>query len=430
MTNKKNEIIIHEENKDSMSLPIIQWEGQRVITLQQVAEVHGILLKTVQKAFQRYVKTKFIQGVHYFEFNGKTGREALLNANSDNLSPLKKSFGNALRWSRVCLTERGYLRLCKVLTDDLSWDVQEQLINCYFRMKEMQNNGENPFDIAIKGIKEIQKKCAELETEQKLQYDNIADAMEDVDKDFEAINKTLSRHDQFIKSQKMKKSTSVIVSDIVTPKFNKIKNELRDLKDHQKSEHLNLRVSNSLKALIESGAVRDVLMPLIREEIQHMNPDVAHTIDVTPKIQSMTNVDEFAANMPVLKSVFADSPLADVMEKPFNDIPTCKGIARYLGIYSRKGNPHYSMVSQIMRIIGMDKEKDYNNYIEDEKATHYYLSEHGIRRIVNWWKQNKDNCRKEYDTDGRLVRIFAFRHEYCNFYVYMKEEAEEAVAAE
>lgn len=62
MTNQKNEIIIHEENKDSMSLPVIQWEGQRVITLQQVAEVHGILLKTVQKAFQRYVKTKFIQG--------------------------------------------------------------------------------------------------------------------------------------------------------------------------------------------------------------------------------------------------------------------------------------------------------------------------------------------------------------------------------
>lgn len=34
MTNQKNEIIIHEENKDSMSLPVIQWEGQRVITLQ------------------------------------------------------------------------------------------------------------------------------------------------------------------------------------------------------------------------------------------------------------------------------------------------------------------------------------------------------------------------------------------------------------
>lgn len=428
MTNRKNEIIIHEENKDSMSLPVIQWEGQRVVTLQQVAEVHGIEFESVRKSFKRNEKTRFTPGVHYFEFIGKNGRKALLDANLDCQSKLEKSFGKALRWTRICLTEHGYLRLCKIMTDDLSWDVQEQLINCYFRMKEMQNNEENPFDIAIKGIKEIQKKCAELEAEQKLQYDNITDAMEDVDKDFATINKTLSLHDQFIRSQKMKKSTSMIVSDIVTPKFNKIKNELRDLKDHQKSEHLNLRVSNSLKALIESGAVRDVLMQLIREEIQRTNPDAVHTIDVTPKIQSMTNVDEFAANMPVLKKVFADSPLADVMEKPFNDIPTCKGVARYLGIYSRKGNPHYSMVSKIMRIIGMNKAKDYDNYIEDEKATHYYLSERGIRRIVNWWKQNKDNCRKEYDTDGRLVRIFTFKNEYCNFYVYMKEEAEEAVA--
>ncbi|WP_337799133.1 ORF6N domain-containing protein [Acidaminococcus timonensis] len=427
MTHKKNEIIIHEENKDAMSLPVIQWKGQRVITLQEIAMVHGVPLNTVQVDFNRNRCKRFVEGEHYFKFEGRKGREALIDANNDSKSLLEHMFGNALRWVRICLTEHGYLRLCKILTDDISWDVQEQLINCYFRMKDMQANG-NPFDIAIKGIKEIKKKCDELEAEQKLQYDNIADAMEDVDKDFEEINKTLLRHDQFIKSQKMKKSTSIIVSDIVTPKFNKIKNELRDLKDHQKSEHLNLRVSNSLKALIESGAVRDVLMPLIREEIQHMNPDAVHTINVTPKIQSMTNVDEFAANMPVLKKVFADSPLADVMEKPFNDIPTCKGVARYLGIYSRKGNPHYSMVSKIMRIIGMDKEKDYNNYIEDEKATHYYLSEHGIRRITNWWKQNKDNCRKEYDTDGRLVRIFAFRNEYCNFYVYMEEEAEEAVA--
>lgn len=430
MTNKKNEIIIHEENKDSMSLPVIQWEGQCVITLQQVAEVHRIEFESVRRSFKNNQNKRFTPGVHYFEFVGKNGRNSLLDANMECRSKLEKSFGKALRWTRICLTEHGYLRLCKIMTDDLSWDVQEQLINCYFRMKEMQSNSENPFDVAIKGIKEIQKKCAELEAEQKLQYDNIADAMEDVDKDFEAINKTLSRHDRFIKSQKMKKSTSMIVSDFVTPKLDKIKNELNNIKEHQKSEHLNLRVSNSLKALIESGAVRDVLMQLIREEIQRTNPDAVHTIDVTPKIQSMTNVDEFAANMPVLKKVFADSPLADVMEKPFNDIPTCKGVARYLGIYSRKGNPHYSMVSQIMRVIGMDKDKDYNNYIEDEKATHYYLSEHGIRRIVNWWKQNKDNCRKEYDTDGRLVRIFAFRHEYCNFYIYMKEEAEEAAAAE
>lgn len=152
MTNKKNEIIIHEENKDAMSLPVIQWKGQRVITLQEIAMVHGVPLNTVQVDFNRNRCKRFVEGEHYFKFEGRKGREALIDANNDSKSLLEHMFGNALRWVRICLTEHGYLRLCKILTDDISWDVQEQLINCYFRMKDMQANG-NPFDIAIKGIR-------------------------------------------------------------------------------------------------------------------------------------------------------------------------------------------------------------------------------------------------------------------------------------
>ena len=36
----------------------------------------------------------------------------------------------------VLITESGYLMLVKSFTDDLSWDVQRELVKCYFRVKE------------------------------------------------------------------------------------------------------------------------------------------------------------------------------------------------------------------------------------------------------------------------------------------------------
>jgi len=35
----------------------------------------------------------------------------------------------------IVVTERGYLLLAKSLTDEKAWDVQERLIDCYFRAK-------------------------------------------------------------------------------------------------------------------------------------------------------------------------------------------------------------------------------------------------------------------------------------------------------
>ena len=38
----------------------------------------------------------------------------------------------------VLFTESGYMMLVKTFTDDLSWDIQRQLVKTYFRFKETQ----------------------------------------------------------------------------------------------------------------------------------------------------------------------------------------------------------------------------------------------------------------------------------------------------
>lgn len=132
-------VTIQEANGGVVNITPIQWQGQRIMTLQQVAQVHKMPLNSVQIDFNRHKNQRFVQDVHYFSFVGREARKALLDANTDNLSVLKKSFGHATRWLRIGLTEAGYMRLCKIMTDDMSWDVQEQLIQSYFRLKKIES---------------------------------------------------------------------------------------------------------------------------------------------------------------------------------------------------------------------------------------------------------------------------------------------------
>lgn len=42
----------------------------------------------------------------------------------------------------ILLTESGHLMLVKTFTDDLSWEVQRQLVNSYFKVKELKQDQE------------------------------------------------------------------------------------------------------------------------------------------------------------------------------------------------------------------------------------------------------------------------------------------------
>jgi hypothetical protein len=95
--------------------------GERVVTLAEVDDVHGRPRGTAGRNFRQH-RARFIEGRHYFEVRGDEIRRA----------------GGRLHGSEasVYLTERGYLMLVKAFHDDLAWQVQEQLIDGYFRARE------------------------------------------------------------------------------------------------------------------------------------------------------------------------------------------------------------------------------------------------------------------------------------------------------
>ena len=120
-----NEVITIENTE----MKIREYNGQRVVTLKDIDMVHGKKSDTAKKSFQKH-KKHFIPGTDYYEMTRKEFGE--------RYSPNEKVAGNP-NLKTYLFTESGYLMIVKVFTDELAWNVQRQLVNAYFRVKEEQS---------------------------------------------------------------------------------------------------------------------------------------------------------------------------------------------------------------------------------------------------------------------------------------------------
>ena len=107
-------------------LPIVEYQGQRVVTLAMIDQVHQRPEGTARRNFNTN-KDRLIEGEDYF-----------------------KVCADEIRMHKICsisakshedvtlLPESGYLMLVKSFTDDLAWQVQRQLVKGYFKAKTAQ----------------------------------------------------------------------------------------------------------------------------------------------------------------------------------------------------------------------------------------------------------------------------------------------------
>jgi len=106
----------------------LEYKGQPVVTLKMIDDIHGTTGSRMQ--FSRN-KKHFEINVDFFVTNSYEAADMGFRApNGINL-----------------ITESGYLKLVKTFTDDLAWQVQGQLVECYFRVKhEIQQTPPIPSD--------------------------------------------------------------------------------------------------------------------------------------------------------------------------------------------------------------------------------------------------------------------------------------------
>lgn len=108
-------------NKNSIERKL--YNNQPVVTFKDIDLVHERVSGTARRNFYKNQKY-FIENEDYYLVTVENAK--CTNFVHSNLPPKGQYF----------FTESGYLMLVKSFTDDLAWQVQRQLVNSYFRLKE------------------------------------------------------------------------------------------------------------------------------------------------------------------------------------------------------------------------------------------------------------------------------------------------------
>ena len=129
---------------------IKEYKGQRVVTFRDIDTLHKRPNGTARKRFNDNRKY-FIENVDYFIINQPSEIRTL---------GFERPQGGLPEFI-ILITETGYLILVKSFRDELSWAVQRQLVNTYFRSKQLQQYNINQSEI-IMAVKKLYENNYEL----------------------------------------------------------------------------------------------------------------------------------------------------------------------------------------------------------------------------------------------------------------------------
>lgn len=136
---------------NNTNLTIKEYNNQRIVTFEDVDNIHQRPKGTTKRNF-RQNNHRLIEGTDYV---------ILKHSQKDEIRTLVIPNRGI-----TVLTETGYMMVVKSFTDDLSWQVQRQLVNTYFKMKEHSKQNEiapipqneiQSLDILEMMIKEMKK---------------------------------------------------------------------------------------------------------------------------------------------------------------------------------------------------------------------------------------------------------------------------------
>lgn len=131
-----------------VQLPVIEGgfgEDKKCILAKDVAEIHGKELKFINQNINRNRK-RFKDDIDIIDL--KTGHFEQPVSEMKNQGILTQAqIGNAN--NIYILSERGYSKLIKILDDDKSWEVHDELIDHYFRLREQVKELVDGYDLAI-----------------------------------------------------------------------------------------------------------------------------------------------------------------------------------------------------------------------------------------------------------------------------------------
>lgn len=164
-------------------------EDCKIILVKDIANIHNLQVKYINKQINNNRK-RFKDGIDIIDLKTSSLYEPVLE---DLFS--KAQVGNAK--NIYALSERGYSKLIKIMDTDLAWDIHDELMDNYFKMRKIINseeqikanlllsiyNGGQEGILASKQLTEIEVKqaTAPLIAEVEHKEDVIIGLVEDID---------------------------------------------------------------------------------------------------------------------------------------------------------------------------------------------------------------------------------------------------------
>ena len=106
-----------------------EYNDQRILTTNQIAELYGTDTRRISENFNSN-KDRYQKGKHFYCLQGEDLREFRANT---QIPDLPQNINKLYLW-----TEKGALLHAKSLGTDRAWEVYDELVETYFKAREMQ----------------------------------------------------------------------------------------------------------------------------------------------------------------------------------------------------------------------------------------------------------------------------------------------------
>ncbi len=183
----------------NQEVAVVEWNGERVITTAQLAEVYGTDINNIQVNFNRN-KDKFVEGKHFIFLQGEKLKEykRLLTDSKHPLIEEIKFAPKLYLW-----TKRGASRHCKILDTEKAWEQFDFLEEAYFNpRRSMQTDELSP---ELQMFSKIFESAARLELKQKEQDRKL----EQLDSKVDSIKEVVA-----LRPNAWRKETGAIINKI------------------------------------------------------------------------------------------------------------------------------------------------------------------------------------------------------------------------
>jgi len=124
---------------EGMEIERIEYQGQPVLSLPMVAQLHRKETKLVWQNFKRNI-SKFTEGVDFYDLPQSlwSGFWYPQKEDTKGVKDDTKKGHKGHKGSMIFLSLRGYMKVATTFTDDLSWKIRDMLIDSYFNLRELQ----------------------------------------------------------------------------------------------------------------------------------------------------------------------------------------------------------------------------------------------------------------------------------------------------